>query len=105
MAGQPGRVVIVGAGPAGMALAYLLARRGVDVAGLETPLGVAPAFPSQGPPARAITAPTWWLAPTAATRRPASRVGSPNSPARKRLTTSSGSRFHTPTGIPTERPC
>ena len=28
MAGQPGRVLIVGAGPAGMALAYLLARRG-----------------------------------------------------------------------------
>jgi 2-polyprenyl-6-methoxyphenol hydroxylase-like FAD-dependent oxidoreductase len=32
MAGQPGRVLIVGAGPAGMALAYLLARRGVPVA-------------------------------------------------------------------------
>ena len=30
-----GRVVIVGAGPAGSALAYLLARRGVEVALLE----------------------------------------------------------------------
>jgi 2-polyprenyl-6-methoxyphenol hydroxylase-like FAD-dependent oxidoreductase len=30
-----GRVVIVGAGPAGAALAYLLARRGVEVALLE----------------------------------------------------------------------
>ena len=29
MSTQPGRVLIVGAGPAGMALAYLLARRGV----------------------------------------------------------------------------
>src|SRR5205823_3448529 len=36
MAGQPGRVLIVGAGPAGMALAYLLARRGVEVTVLET---------------------------------------------------------------------
>jgi len=36
MAGQPGGVVIVGAGPAGMALAYLLARRGVGVTVLET---------------------------------------------------------------------
>jgi len=33
---EPGRVVIVGAGPAGMALAYLLARRGVGVTVLET---------------------------------------------------------------------
>lgn len=31
----PGRVVIVGAGPAGAALAYLLARRGIDVTLLE----------------------------------------------------------------------
>src|SRR5262249_26392733 len=38
MAGQPGRVLIVGAGPAGMALAYLLARRGVGVTVLETHL-------------------------------------------------------------------
>jgi 2-polyprenyl-6-methoxyphenol hydroxylase-like FAD-dependent oxidoreductase len=30
-----GRVVIVGAGPAGAALGYLLARRGVEVALLE----------------------------------------------------------------------
>src|SRR3954454_6065778 len=36
MTAQPGRVVIVGAGPAGMALAYLLARRGVGVTVLET---------------------------------------------------------------------
>ena len=36
MTKQPGRVVIVGAGPAGMALAYLLARRGVGVTVLET---------------------------------------------------------------------
>ena len=41
MAGQPGRVVIVGAGPAGMALAYLLARRGVGVTVLETHLDFA----------------------------------------------------------------
>ena len=44
MAGQPGRVVIVGAGPAGMALAYLLARRGVGVTVLETHHDFARAF-------------------------------------------------------------
>ena len=44
MTGQPGRVVIVGAGPAGMALAYLLARRGVGVTVLETHHDFARAF-------------------------------------------------------------
>jgi 2-polyprenyl-6-methoxyphenol hydroxylase-like FAD-dependent oxidoreductase len=44
MAGQPGRVVIVGAGPAGMTLAYLLARRGVGVTVLETHHDFARAF-------------------------------------------------------------
>jgi 2-polyprenyl-6-methoxyphenol hydroxylase-like FAD-dependent oxidoreductase len=44
MAGQPGRVVIVGAGPAGLALAYLLARRGVGVTLLETHHDFARAF-------------------------------------------------------------
>src|SRR5882762_6642260 len=44
MAGQPGRAVIVGAGPAGMALAYLLARRGVGVTVLETHHDFARAF-------------------------------------------------------------
>src|SRR5436309_16140560 len=44
MTGEPGRVVIVGAGPAGMALAYLLARRGVGVAVLETHHDFARAF-------------------------------------------------------------
>src|SRR5436853_4665838 len=48
MAGQLGRVVIVGAGPAGMALAYLLARRGVDVTVLETHLDFARAFRGEG---------------------------------------------------------
>ena len=48
MAGQPGRVVIVGAGPAGMALAYLLARRGVDVKVLETHLDFARVFRGEG---------------------------------------------------------
>ena len=48
MTGQPGRVVIVGAGPAGMALAYLLARRGVGVTVLETPLDFARAFRGEG---------------------------------------------------------
>src|SRR5437763_6855062 len=48
MAGQPGRVVIVGAGPAGMALAYLLARRGVDVTVLETHLDFARVFRGEG---------------------------------------------------------
>src|SRR5947199_7756500 len=44
MTEQPGRVVIVGAGPAGMALAYLLARRGVGVTVLETHHDFARAF-------------------------------------------------------------
>src|SRR3954451_21415871 len=48
MTGKPGRVVIVGAGPAGMALAYLLARRGVDVAVLETHLDFARVFRGEG---------------------------------------------------------
>ena len=48
MTGQPGRVVIVGAGPAGMALAYLLARRGVDVTVLETHHDFARAFRGEG---------------------------------------------------------
>src|SRR5438132_6885749 len=48
MTGQPGRVVIVGAGPAGMALAYLLARRGGGVTVLETHLDFARAFRGEG---------------------------------------------------------
>jgi 2-polyprenyl-6-methoxyphenol hydroxylase-like FAD-dependent oxidoreductase len=48
MAGQPGRVVIVGAGPAGMALAYLLARRGVGVTVLEMHQDFARAFRGEG---------------------------------------------------------
>jgi 2-polyprenyl-6-methoxyphenol hydroxylase-like FAD-dependent oxidoreductase len=48
MAGQPGRVVIVGAGPAGMALAYLLARRGVGVTVLEMHHDFARAFRGEG---------------------------------------------------------
>jgi 2-polyprenyl-6-methoxyphenol hydroxylase-like FAD-dependent oxidoreductase len=48
MAGQPGRVVIVGAGPAGMALAYLLARRGVGVTVLETHHDFARVFRGEG---------------------------------------------------------
>ena len=48
MAGQPGQVLIVGAGPAGMALAYLLARRGVGVTVLETHLDFARAFRGEG---------------------------------------------------------
>ena len=48
MAGQPGRVVIVGAGPAGLALAYLLARRGVGVTVLETHHDFARAFRGEG---------------------------------------------------------
>src|SRR5215468_10934145 len=48
MAGQPGRVVIAGAGPAGMALAYLLARRGVAVTVLETHQDFARAFRGEG---------------------------------------------------------
>src|SRR5205085_1184693 len=41
---QPGQVLIVGAGPAGMALAYLLARRGVGVTVLEQHHDFARAF-------------------------------------------------------------
>ena len=48
MTGQPGRVVIVGAGPAGMALAYLLARRGVEVRVLETHLDFGRVFRGEG---------------------------------------------------------
>src|SRR4051812_32509002 len=48
MASQPGRVLIVGAGPAGMALAYLLARRGVGVTVLETHHDFARAFRGEG---------------------------------------------------------
>jgi 2-polyprenyl-6-methoxyphenol hydroxylase-like FAD-dependent oxidoreductase len=48
MAGQPGQVVIVGAGPAGMALAYLLARRGVGVTVLETHHEFARVFRGEG---------------------------------------------------------
>src|SRR5205809_896671 len=48
MAGQPGRVVIVGAGPAGMALAYLLARRGVGVTVLEMHHDFARVFRGEG---------------------------------------------------------
>jgi 2-polyprenyl-6-methoxyphenol hydroxylase-like FAD-dependent oxidoreductase len=48
MATQPGRVLIVGAGPAGMALAYLLARRGVDVTVLEAHHDFARAFRGEG---------------------------------------------------------
>src|SRR5262249_26427966 len=48
MTGQPGRVVVVGAGPAGMALAYLLARRGVGVTVLETHHDFARAFRGEG---------------------------------------------------------
>jgi len=48
MAGQPGRVLIVGAGPAGMALAYLLARRGVAVTVLEAHRDFARAFRGEG---------------------------------------------------------
>jgi 2-polyprenyl-6-methoxyphenol hydroxylase-like FAD-dependent oxidoreductase len=48
MTGQPGRVVIVGAGPAGMALAYLLARRGVGVTVLEMHHDFARAFRGEG---------------------------------------------------------
>src|SRR5437588_10837491 len=48
MMGQPGRVVVVGAGPAGMALAYLLARRGVAVTVLEMHHDFARAFRGEG---------------------------------------------------------
>src|SRR3954467_12093819 len=48
MTGQPGGVVIVGAGPAGMALALLLARRGVGVTVLETHHDFTRAFRGEG---------------------------------------------------------
>ncbi len=48
MAAQPGRVLIVGAGPAGMTLAYLLARRGVGVTVLEAHQDFARAFRGEG---------------------------------------------------------
>jgi 2-polyprenyl-6-methoxyphenol hydroxylase-like FAD-dependent oxidoreductase len=48
MAEQSGRVVIVGAGPAGMALAYLLARRSVHVTVLEMHHDFARAFRGEG---------------------------------------------------------
>src|SRR5947207_4016060 len=48
MTAQAGRVLIVGAGPAGMTLAYLLARRGVGVTVLETHHDFARAFRGEG---------------------------------------------------------
>jgi 2-polyprenyl-6-methoxyphenol hydroxylase-like FAD-dependent oxidoreductase len=48
MAEQTGRVVIVGAGPAGMALAYLLARRGIGATVLEMHHDFARAFRGEG---------------------------------------------------------
>src|SRR3954470_14434628 len=48
MTTQTGRVIIVGAGPAGMALAYLLARRGIEVTVLEAPQDFARAFRGEG---------------------------------------------------------
>ena len=48
MAKDSGTVIIVGAGPAGMALAYLLARRGVGVTVLETHRDFARAFRGEG---------------------------------------------------------
>lgn len=44
----PGKVLIVGAGPAGMALAYLLARRGIGVTVLETHRDFARSFRGEG---------------------------------------------------------
>ena len=48
MSVQPGRVLIVGAGPAGMTLAYLLARRGVGVTVVETHHDFARSFRGEG---------------------------------------------------------
>jgi 2-polyprenyl-6-methoxyphenol hydroxylase-like FAD-dependent oxidoreductase len=48
MAEQRKQVVIVGAGPAGMALAYLLARRGIGVTVLEAHADFARAFRGEG---------------------------------------------------------
>jgi 2-polyprenyl-6-methoxyphenol hydroxylase-like FAD-dependent oxidoreductase len=48
MANAPGSVIIVGAGPAGMALGFLLARRGVGVTVLETHRDFARAFRGEG---------------------------------------------------------
>ena len=48
MANEPGSVIIVGAGPAGMALGYLLARRGVGVTVLETHRDFARVFRGEG---------------------------------------------------------
>lgn len=45
---RPGKVVIVGAGPAGMALAYLFARRGVTVTVLESHREFARVFRGEG---------------------------------------------------------
>src|SRR5689334_16332361 len=48
MTRQPGRALIVGAGPAGMALAYLLARRGIPVTVLESHHDFARSFRGEG---------------------------------------------------------
>jgi hypothetical protein len=48
MTRRPGRAIIVGAGPAGMALAYLLARRGVEVNVLEMHHDFVRAFRGEG---------------------------------------------------------
>jgi 2-polyprenyl-6-methoxyphenol hydroxylase-like FAD-dependent oxidoreductase len=48
MAGKPGSLIIVGAGPAGMTLAYLLARRGVNVTVLESHHDFNRAFRGEG---------------------------------------------------------
>lgn len=45
---QPGRVLLVGAGPAGMALGYLLARRGCGVTVVETHHDFARKFRGEG---------------------------------------------------------
>jgi 2-polyprenyl-6-methoxyphenol hydroxylase-like FAD-dependent oxidoreductase len=48
MANEAGSVIIVGAGPAGMALGYLLARRGIGVTVLETHRDFARVFRGEG---------------------------------------------------------